>query len=123
MKAALETRLAPMDAEVSERTLTAHTAMDTSVSVTGKRGRTPADVAEHIDGPPQNQERRCRADDLCFAFVANKEVVKEHAPWRNPALKSSVGATHSSVAEGVGAATPAWVAEERNRALPWRGPL
>ena len=51
-KVELKTRLASMDAEGSKRTLTEDGAMDTSVSVTGKRGRAPADVVDNLDGPP-----------------------------------------------------------------------
>ena len=52
-----------------------------------------------------------------MAFVADMEVVKENAPQRNPELKSRVNATQSSAAEGVDAAIPGCVAEERDRVL------
>ena len=70
------------------------------------------DVAENVEGPPRNQEKRCRADDRHFAFDTDKEVVKEHAQWRNPELKSRLDATQSSVIGAMNAAISAWVAEE-----------
>ena len=74
-KVALKTRLASMDVEESKRTLTGDNAMNTSVSVTGKRGRTPLDVAEYLDGPV----KRCCADALRVASVPDKEVVNQRA--------------------------------------------
>ena len=41
-----------MDAEGSRRIMTEDDAMDTLVSVTGKRGQSPGDVAESLNGPP-----------------------------------------------------------------------
>ena len=74
-------------------------AMGTSATVSGKRGRAPADVAGYLDGPPQNQEKRCCVDALRVAFVVDKEAVKGRAQRRNPELKSRVGSTQSSAVE------------------------
>ena len=52
-----------------------------------------------------------------MAFVAEEEVVEEHAEWRHPELKSRLGATQSSVVGEVDAATFPWVAGECNRVL------
>ena len=81
--------------------------MDTSASVTEKRGRVPVDVAANLDGPLWNQEKRGRVGDPRLATVADKEVVKEHAQWRNPELKSRLDAAQASVVGGVCAATSA----------------
>ena len=67
-KVASETRLAPIDAEESNRTPTEDNAMDTSASVTSNRGRAPAGVAEYADGALQNQEKRRRAGSLRLFF-------------------------------------------------------
>ena len=115
-KEALETRLALTDAERRRRALTADDAMDTPAALTEKRGHTPVDAAENLDGLPRNQNGRCRVDARRLAFVAGKEVVKEHYQLRNPD-KSSLDATRSSVVEGVGDAVSARAAEECNRVL------
>lgn len=81
--------------------------MDTSVSVSGKRGSAPVDAVEYLDGPPSTQAKRCRVDDLRLASDADTEVVRGHARRRFPGLKSTFDATQSSAAEGVGAATSA----------------
>ena len=39
------------------------------------------DVALYLDGSQGSREKRYRADDLRLAFVADKEVAKEHAQW------------------------------------------
>ena len=91
--------------------------MDTSVSVTAKRGRAAVDAVENLDGPSRNQDEQCRANDLHSTFVADKEAAKEHDRRRNPELKSRLDVIRPSVAGGVGAPTSAWVAEECNRNL------
>ena len=52
-----------------------------------------------------------------WAFVADKELVKGNAQWRNPELKSRVSTTHPSVVGGVDAAISAWAAEECSHRL------
>ena len=56
-------------------------------------------------------------DALGSAFVADKEVAKEHTQRRNPELMPRQGATRPSVVEGAGNAISARVAEGRGRAL------
>ena len=70
---------------------------------------------EHPGGSQLVRDRRYRADASRAALVADMGVVKEHAQCRNPGLKWKVGATQSSVAEGVDAAISAWVADACNR--------
>ena len=59
-----------------------------------------------------------------IALAVDLEVVKEHAQWRNPELRSQVAANQSSVLGGVGAhqssvigAVSEWVAGECGRVL------
>ena len=52
-----------------------------------------------------------------WAVIADKEIMKEYAQWESPELQLRVGATRSSVVEGVDAAISARVAEECNRIL------
>ena len=53
--------------------------------------------------------------DLHSAFVVDKEVVKEHAQWRNPSLKARWEAARASATDGMDGAISAWIAGERNR--------
>ena len=53
--------------------------MDTSVTVTGKRARLPADAAESLNGPIYAQDGRYRMDSPSPAFVADRAVAKGHA--------------------------------------------
>ena len=52
-----------------------------------------------------------------MAFVAYKEVVKEHARRRNPDVRPQVEASRPPGADGVEAATSLWEADECNRVL------
>ena len=61
--------------------------METSVSVSGKRERPPVDVVEHQQDPTFVLDIRCRRGDFREVFVADKEVVKEHARKWNSELK------------------------------------
>ena len=90
-------------------------AMGTSATVSGKRGRAPADVVGYLDGPPQNQEKRCCVDARRSGFFADKDLLKEHAHRRNPELQARWGATHNPGKEGRGAAISAWNTAECNR--------
>ena len=54
-------------------------AIDNPASVSGRRECPPADVVEYSDGPPHSQDKRRRADALCLAFVAHKEVANKHS--------------------------------------------
>ena len=91
--------------------------MDAPSSVLGKRDRPALEGVETLVGSQGRQDRRFRGDALRVASVADLQVVKEHAQWRNPELKPQVDATQSSVVEGVDGAVSAWVAEECNRVL------
>ena len=44
--------------------------IDSSVTVTGKRGRPPADVVEALNGPTDTQDRRYRVDGRRLAFFS-----------------------------------------------------
>ena len=94
-------RLATTGAEGRTRAPTDGDVMDTSATVAGKMGRAPVDAVENSDVPLEVREERCRVGDLHFAYVADKEVVKGRAQWQNPVVKSRLGATQSSVADGV----------------------
>ena len=100
-KEAPRTRLASMD-----------DVMDNSGTLTGKQGRAPEDVAGNSGETLGNQAKRRRVGDPLSAFVAEQEVAKEHAQWRNRDLKSRLNASAASVVGGVDAAISAWVAGE-----------
>ena len=68
-----------MGAEERKRTFNGDNPMDTSVAVTGKRGRATEDVAGNSDASLGSQEKRCRVGDLRLAFVTEKEAAGEHA--------------------------------------------
>ena len=72
---------------------------------------------EHLQGPTSVPDKRCKRDALRAAFVADKEVVQEHAQWRNPGLQSQVKASRPLAVDWAGAAISSWVADERNRVL------
>ena len=63
-------------------------------------------------------ERRC-ADALHLAFLSRKEVVTEHAQWRDQRMKDEQSAADVSPLEGVDAASSALVAGQE--LLPQRG--
>ena len=54
-------------------------ATDTSVAVTGKWGRPPANAAEALNDPTRSEEKRYRVDTFRLALVADKEGVTGHA--------------------------------------------
>lgn len=72
---------------------------------------------EHLQGPAVVPDKRRRRDPLRVASVADKELVKKYAQWQNPELKPQVQASRPQAAEGMEAATSAWVADECNRNL------
>ena len=45
------------------------------------RYRDMADAMDASEDLPATQERHCHAGDLHLAFVAEKEIVKEHEQW------------------------------------------
>ena len=52
---------------------------DTPVTGTGQGGRLPEGEAESLQGPTPVLDKRCNREAPRVAFVADKEVVKEHA--------------------------------------------
>ena len=103
-----------MGAEDLKRTSTGDDVTDTSEAAAGKRGQTPENVAENLGASVRSQNKRCRVGGRHVAFVAEKEVAKEHAQWWSPDLRSRLDATQSSA---VDSAISAWVAEDGNRVL------
>ena len=91
--------------------------MNTPESVTGASGRAPVEVVEASDAPRRSQETRCRADELHMDFIVEKKVAKARARRRTPYWRSRLDATQASVADGVDAATSAWVPGTCNRGL------
>ena len=91
--------------------------IDAPTSALGKRSRTPVEAMDAGEAADGNIERRPRGEALEVALSTDLEVVKEHAQWRNPELKPTVGSNRSSVAEGVDGAVSAWVAGECDRVL------
>ena len=71
--------------------------------------RPPMDVVPNCEGSPLRPGKRYRADAFHTAFVAERDVVTEHAQWRNPEIRSKV--------EAVDAAISAGIADECNRVL------
>ena len=78
-KEVLKTQVGSMGAEERKRTFTGDNPMDTSVTVTRKRGRATEDVVGKSDASLGSQEKRCRVGDLRLAFVTEKEAAGEHA--------------------------------------------
>ena len=103
-KEVVKTRLAAMGTESTQGISAEHRDMGTSMSVFGERDRPPLDVMKPSNGSQFHRDKRLRADALRAASVADMEVVKRHAQWRNPELESRVDATQPSAVEGVGAA-------------------
>ena len=60
---------------------------------------TTLDAVDHSECSQLRRDKRYRAGALRTALVTGMEVVKEHAYWRNPELKSRVDATQPSVVE------------------------
>ena len=74
-------------------------------------------MAERLHGPTIVLDKRRKRDAPSAAFVADKEVVKEHAQWRDSESRPPVGASRSSAVVGLEAAISARVADEYNRVL------
>ena len=62
--------------------------LGTSETLAGKQDRGLVDVAGNSEEALRNQEWRCRVGVLHLAFVADKELVKEHAQWQSPDLEA-----------------------------------
>ena len=88
---------------------------NTSETVSATRERAMADVTDTPHYLPATREPRCRVSDLHLAFVAEKEIAKEHAKWRDSEVKAHWDTNHAPPAEGPGAAISAWAAEGRSR--------
>ena len=76
----LDTRLTFTQEQQASSTRNTPMDLDIPVTGTGKRGRPPVHVAEHLQCPTFVLDRRCERDAPRAAFVAGEEVVKEHAP-------------------------------------------
>ena len=68
-------------------------------------------------------EKKSRLRDLHLASVMDKEVLKEHAQWWQPAMREKIDTETRMdpgaplMVDGGGPWQCAWVAEERNRIL------
>ena len=63
-------------------------------------------------GPPGARKRRCRVGDLHLGFAVEKEVVREHAQWRDPRVTEQWNAVVASSLEGAGAVISARTADQ-----------
>ena len=72
------------------------TRLPTMVAVGQKHAREMADAMDTYEDLPASQEKRRRVEDPHVAFVAEKEVVQEHAKRRGPEKKNHWDATHAS---------------------------
>ena len=79
-------------AEASDHPITCsdEDAIDTSETLTGKRGWTPAEGVMDSDVPTQSVDKRIMLGDLHLAFVTDKDVVKERAQWRRSDMKDKI---------------------------------
>ena len=66
-------------------------------------------MVERLRGPAFVPDKQRKRDALRAAFVADKELAREQAPWRNSDFKSRVEASRSSAAVGAEAAISARV--------------
>ena len=64
--------------------------MDASETVSGKRGRAPAEGVMNSDIPTQWLGKKYRAGDLHLASVADKEEARGHAQWRHSDMKGEI---------------------------------
>ena len=67
-----------------------------------------------MDAPgdlPATQGKRCRAEDLHLALVADKEGVEKRAQSRGHEMKARWDGNHATPVEGEGAAIFSWRAE------------
>ena len=110
-----KTRLAPMGEAGRNRKIAEEDVMDTSETLPGEWSRAVADAVETSEERLGKQVKRSRLGDLHVASVADKEVMKGHAPWWTLDSQARWDATHSTAGEGVNDAIYAWIAEERNR--------
>ena len=103
-------------------------AMDSSETLAGKRERAPLEGVMDSETPTQSIDKRSRIGDLHLAFVMGKEVVKEHAQWRQSELEEKIDTQNrldpgaSVFLDGGGPSLSAWVAGARNRILIQESP-
>ena len=63
------------------------------------------------------QEKRRRAGDILLPLVVDAEVARGRNPWQNSDLTARWNTALAPVAEGVGTAMSARIADERNPVL------
>ena len=73
------------------------------------------DAMRAAGGKSATQETRRRVEELHLAFVANKEVVAEHAQWRRHWAKAQWDAAHASPHAGPDAAISPSAADRSNK--------
>ena len=91
-----------MDSEAALKTCSS--AMD---AVGRKRGSDMEDAADTSEHLPVTRGRRCCVEEVLFAFVADQEVVKEHARRRGPEIKAHRDGAHAPTLDGADAAISA----------------
>ena len=74
-----EIRLASRQDQTSNSSQELQDNSDIPVTTTGRRGRPPEAVAGHLQAPAFVLDKRRKRDALRVGFIADKEVVKEHA--------------------------------------------
>ena len=116
-KAALKTRLEAMDAVDRRLNIQSENAMDTSSSVSGKRGRSMGEPSAVEQTQQWVEGKRSRGDVPAITMEVDLAVVQAHAQWWPPDLKPKMEASPSEAVEGVDGAISAWVADECNRVL------
>ena len=89
----------------------------TTDAVERKRASENEDATDTSKEMPMTQEKRCPVHDLHVACVAGKEVLSEHAQWREPRMRAHKVAAYAPPSEGVGAAISSWAAGQYNSAL------
>ena len=75
--------------------------MDTSETVTGKRGRASAEGAMDSDTPTQSADKKRRKGDLHLACIVDKEVAEEPAPVVKVGYEIEDGFADSAGSRGV----------------------
>ena len=113
----LQTRSAAVDTTNKPQVNGNSNEIDTSMAFLSKRARHMEVSMDTGLAGDETAEKRPRSGAMEIALAVDWEVAKEHAPWWHPEPKPKVEAHQSSVAEGVGGAIPARVADECNRVL------
>ena len=81
----------------------------------GKRHCAIADATDTSGDSAVTQGKRCRTSGHHLTFAVDKEIVEEHAQWRDPQMRAHCDVNHASPLGGADAAISAWAAEERKR--------